>query len=164
MKILKFILPIILVSVLLLSSCKKDDPEEEKTTASTYTVKVDGEEADGKTFTYNEFGDDGRMGFNITNNITSDIKLKVKVVSVDGDGTGIQLCFNSCTANVVLDYEDYRTLVVGQTTTSAATHILNASDGSQNLKIGLRISQVDDNNVEVSGGKVVNFTYNYVAP
>lgn len=163
MKKLKILFPFFLVLFFTIQSCKKDDIEE-VIVDNTFTVKVDGELANNKTYTYSMIGIDGELGFNVTNNKSSDIKLKVTVVDLVGNGDGLQLCFNSCTAKVVLDYEDFKTLSTGQTTTSVQTHIVNASSGDLDTTIKLKINQVDSNDVDIPNGKEVYFTYKYVAP
>lgn len=163
MKKIKFIFPLLIIFTFIIQSCKKDDIEDSETNNS-FTVKVDGEIADNKIFTYNTIGIDGEMGIQVTNNDNSLIKLKIKVISLEGNGAGLQLCFNSCTASIIEGYEDFKSLAAGETTTKLQTHIVNASPGNQNSIVKLRITQVDENNNNLLDGKVVDFTYNYVAP
>ncbi len=169
MKNLKYF-TLLLVIVTIFSSCKKDDVEDTDNTVDPvipFTIKIDNEEVvEGTTLvkTYTVVGEDGQLSFNITNKLDESINLKSTVVSIVGDGTDMQLCFETCSSNIVAGTTEIKTINSGVTTTNAATHIYNAQVGNRNFECTVKINQVDDNDVDIVDGKELMFTYKYVAP
>lgn len=171
MKKLKFILLPLLIFTIVFSSCKKDDVDPDPTQdIPVFTLKIDGVEVEENTQdsavikSYTVVGDAGKLGFHITNNKNEDIKLRMTVVNVlaGANGDGVELCFATCVTSINLNDTEVRTIIVGHTTTTAETHILNTQVGNRDFECTLKINQVDDNEADIPNGKEVYFTYKYM--
>ncbi len=179
MKKIRYTLLLVL-SVMVLTSCKKDDPTEPQVVddptepqvvdTPAFTLKIDGEEVEANTQatallkSYNVVGVDGELGFNITNNINEEIKLRMTVVDINGNGDGIQICFGFCSTSVALDDTQVRSFAIGETTTGNQTHVYNDQVGNRDFECTIKINQVDESGTDIGNGKEVYFTYKYVAP
>lgn len=170
MKKIKYSLLLVL-SILTLTSCKKDDIEEQQSEDPvTFILKIDGTEVEANTQdtaflkTYNVVGADGELDFNITNNINEEIKLRMTVVDVNGNGEGVQICFGFCSTSVALDDTQVRSFAIGETTTNNQTHVFNDQVGNRDFECTIKINQVDEVGVDIANSKEVYFTYKYIAP
>ncbi len=167
MKKIIYLVTLVVISSLILTSCKSDDPDPVVEEVVPFTLKIDEEEVVENTIlvkTYNVVGADGELGFNITNNTNAAIDLKITVVSVEGNGDGMQLCFKTCSANINVDDTEIKTIEAGHTTTNVETHIFNGQVGNRDFSCTIKINQVDGNGSDIVSGKSVSFTYKYVAP
>ncbi|MEE9348988.1 MAG: hypothetical protein V3U80_03005 [Flavobacteriaceae bacterium] len=162
MKNIKYILITAFTMLLVFSSCKKDDPEQGED--NSFSVTIDGEDVDNSTFSYTEVGSPGKMAFRVKNNTSNEIRLKLEVVELIGSGSGIQLCFNNCSADITQGYEDFKVLASGEQSTTIQTKLTNGSDGSSDVTAKLSITLVDNDGVEIGLSKIVDFTYKYTAP
>lgn len=167
MKKIIYIITLVVVSSIILTSCKSDDPDPIVEEVIPFTLKIEGEEVVENTIlvkTYNVVGEAGELGFNITNNTNADIDLKMTVTSVEGNGDGMQLCFKTCSANINVDDAEVKTINAGHTTTNVETHVFNGQVGDRDFSCTIKINQVDGNGNDIASGKSVSFTYKYVAP
>lgn len=164
MKNFKYTL-LLIVTVIVFNSCKKDDPTE-STEVDSFIMKIDGEEVvEGTTLIkeYNVVGEEGELGFHITNQKDEPIILRATISSNDV-GANMEFCFASCSANINDEFTEVKTIPVGHTTTTAETHIFNNQDGSRDYECTVKINEIDESGNNVANGKALFFTYKYVAP
>lgn len=123
----------------------------------------------GQVFTYNSLEEpDNYLGFKVYNtSATQSIKVRAKVMSItNSTGTDLQLCLGDICLNTITAGSYYPSSAVtipanGQN--SNFDHILNNNagiDSSQPVEYVIKITQVDNSNVEI--GTPVTFTYRYV--
>lgn len=162
-----------IIVIALLSSCKDDEVEGVVVEADNYTVIVDGTElVNNSEKIYNAIGAEGNMDLSIKNVSSATINLKMKVVSINGNYSGVEDSINFCIGNcytLVIEGSSYPlneiySLEAGQTSQQDAIHIQNLDDRSGDLAFKLKLYQVDSSGDELTTKKVVNFTYKYVAP
>lgn len=123
----------------------------------------------GNVFTFNALEEpDNYLGFKIYNTSAQSMKVRAKCVSItNSTGTDLQLCVGDVCLNTITAGNSYPSNAVtipanGQN--SNFDHILNNNPGidpTQPVEYVIRISQVDNSNVEI--GTPVQFTYRYQA-
>jgi len=162
-----------IIAIVLLSSCKDDEVEEPIVEADNYTVIVDGAElANNSEKVYSAIGAEGNMDLSIKNVSSATINLKMKVVSINGNYSGVEDSMNFCIGNcytLVVEGNSYPldeiySLEAGQTSQQDAIHIQNLDDRSGDLAFKIKLYQVDSSGNELTSKKSVNFTYKYIAP
>ncbi len=170
MKNLKFKV-IVLFSVLSLMSCKKDDPEE-ASELNDYSVTVSGTELVNNTERiYTDVGEIANMDLLIKNNSTSDINLKINVVSVEGNYDTVnsisivlclgEQCYNGININTSYPLNGYYSLGAGETSTINAVHFQNNDSSKGPLTFEFKLYQVDSDGEEIVSKKSLQFKYRY---
>ncbi len=173
MKKIKSILLFVMV-VVVFSSCKKDEVEEQIiNNADNYKVVVDGVElSDNAEKIYHAIGDAGNMELSIKNISSESINLKMKVVSITGNYSGVGGSMNFCIGSCYTFVEEGKsypineiyTLGAGQTSQQGAVHVQNLDDRSGDLTFKIKLFQVDGSGNELTSKKSITFTYKYVTP
>ena len=168
MKNIKYIVVFILVAIVTLS-CKKDDVEEILT--DDYTVTVDGDELkDGDIWETSSSGSDGNMVLLLSNTSSNQINFKMKIISIDGViiGQDISFCIGDCyTSENLIEggvYPIQEAVYSLQTegNSGGLVHIENSDVRNESYSLVVKLYQTDDNGVELTSKKSVQFTYKYV--
>ena len=163
MKKAKFLIVTILLLVLF-TSCKKEDPTEEIIDVFTVELEVNETEFEIENNQVIELEDPYELGFHVKNNTSKSIRIKLTVVSLQGNGNGVELCFSQCRSNTTEGLIDIRNFTSGEKTTTNQAHLNPGDDFEESLTVEFKLNQVDSEGEDVVDGKEVSFTYKYIAP
>ena len=156
----KYIL--IFAIILTIFSCKKEDSIEEIEDVFTVELEVNETEFEVENNQVIEMENPGELGIHIENKTSRDIRMKLTIVTLEGNGNGVELCFSQCRSNTTEGLIDIRNIAVGETTTTNQAHLKPGVTFKDNLKVKFKLNQVDSDDEDIVGGKEVFFTYLYI--
>jgi Secretion system C-terminal sorting domain len=120
---------------------------------------------DGDVLTYTQATDpESYLGLKIFNSSSSDIRVKIKVISlVNVTGSDFQLCIDPiCVSSLTVgnSYPDSGSIIPANGTNGNYDHFVNTNPGNGSvIEYGFKLYQINDNDQEV--GNAITFTYRY---